>query len=368
MGRADCNFSSHHGRTTDCAARLGADIDNPMSVRNVFVVGASAGGFNALRRLAAELPRDLDAAVLVVLHVAPDFPSSLPQFLEAVGRLPAVQASHDDAIVPGRIYVAPPDHHMLVHDSRIVLSRGPRENFSRPAIDPLFRSAAQTYGPKVTGVVLSGTLGDGTVGLMVIKAHGGTTVVQDPKDLKYSQMSELAIESAPIDYILPIEKIAALLVDRANGSSSKTGKTDSMETSIEHSPDLVERDLKAQVEGQRSGQTAIYSCPECGGTLWQVDEQKMVQQFRCHVGHAYAPDALLNGISNNMENALWTAVRALVERATLNRQIAKRLRDNGREARAQSMEEQAALDDHNMKIIRENILGLATAADAKNNG
>ena len=339
-----------------------------MSVSNVFVVGASAGGFNALRRLATELPRDLDAAVLVVLHLAPDFPSNLAQFLGAVGNLPVAQANHDDPIVPGRIYVAPPDHHMLVHDSRIVLSRGPRENFSRPAIDPLFRSAAQAYGPRVTGVVLSGTLGDGTVGLMVVKAHGGTTVVQDPKDLKYSQMSELAIESAPIDYILPIEKIAALLVERANGSTSKSGAGAAMETSLENSPDLVNRDLKAQAEDQRSGQTATYSCPECGGTLWQIDEQNMVQQFRCHVGHAYAPDALLSGISNNMENALWTAVRALVERGTLNRQIAKRLRDNGREARAQAMEEQAALDNQHMKLIRENILGLASAANPNNNG
>jgi two-component system chemotaxis response regulator CheB len=336
-----------------------------MSVRNLFVVGASAGGFNALRQLASELPADLDAAVLVVLHMAPDFPSNLHQFLSAVSELPAVQGNHGDAILPGRIYVAPPDCHMLVHDGTIALSHGPRENFSRPAIDPLFRSAAQTYGPRVTGVVLSGTLGDGTVGMMVVKAHGGTTVVQDPKESQFSQMSELAIANAPIDHVLSIGQISALLVERANGSASKNGTTASMETSLETSSDLVQQDLRAQVEGRRSGQTATYSCPECGGTLWQLDEQGMTQQFRCHVGHTYAPEALLGGMSNNLENALWSAVRALVERATLNRQMAKRHRDNGREKWAQSMEEQAAQDDRYMRMIRENILGLSSAVDAK---
>jgi two-component system chemotaxis response regulator CheB len=214
-------------------------------------------------------------------------------------------------------------------------------------------------------VVLSGTLGDGTVGMMVVKAHGGTTVVQDPKELQFSQMSELAIANAPIDYVLPIDKISALLIERANGSASKNRTTDSMETSLEKSSDLVQQDLKAQAEGRRSGQTAIYSCPECGGTLWQLDEQGMAQQFRCHVGHTYAPEALLGGMSNNLENALWVAVRALVERSTLNRQMAKRHRDNGREKWARSMEEQAAQDDRYMKMIRENILGLSSAVDEK---
>jgi two-component system chemotaxis response regulator CheB len=336
-----------------------------MSVRNLFVVGASAGGFNALRQLASQLPADLDAAILVVLHIAPDFPSNLHQFLSVVSKLPAVQANHDDPIVAGRIYVAPPDRHMLVHDGKIALSHGPRENFSRPAIDPLFRSAAQTYGPRVTGVVLSGTLGDGTVGMMVVKAHGGTTVVQDPKDLQFSQMSELAIANAPIDYVLPIDRISALLIEKANGSSSKHGTTAPMETSLEKSSDLVRQDLQAQVDGRRSGQTATYSCPECGGTLWQLDEQDMAQQFRCHVGHTYTPEALAGGMSNNLENALWSAVRALVERSTLNRQMAKRHRDSGRERWAQSMEEQAAQDDRYMKMIRENILGLSAVTDEK---
>ena len=336
-----------------------------MSASQLVVVGASAGGFNALRQLASELPGDLDAAILVVLHMAPDFPSDLHRFLSAVGKLPAVQARHDEPIAAGRIYVAPPDRHLLVTDGRLALSHGARENFSRPAIDPLFRSAAQSWGPRVTGVLLSGTLGDGTVGLMAVKAHGGTTVVQDPTHLQFSEMSKLAIESAPVDHVLPIEKIALLLREKAGGARATLEGSPPMTTAIENSATVVQRDLRAQAEGQRSGQTATYSCPECGGTLWQIDEPGGVQQFRCHVGHAYAPEALLSGLSNNLENALWTAVRAMVERATLNRQMAKRHREKGREKWAKAMDDQAARDDHYMHLIRENILELSQAIEEK---
>jgi len=333
-----------------------------MPIRNLFVIGASAGGLDALKQLASGLPADLDAAVLVVLHTAPDFPSFVHEFLATAGNLPASQARHDELIVPGRIYVAPPDRHLLVRHGKLALSRGPRENFSRPAIDPLFRSAAQTYGPKVTGVVLSGTLGDGTVGLMVIKAHGGTTVAQDPRTVQFSEMPQLAIASAPVDYILPIDAIATLLAQKAGGLTS-TGELSVMKSSFDDADAAVKRDLQAQVQGLRNGQTATYSCPECGGTLWQIDDQGAMQ-FRCHVGHAYAPEALLLGMSTNLENALWSAVRALVERATINRQLAKRHRQRGQDDLAAALEEQAEQDDRYMKMIRESILGVQNG-DAK---
>lgn len=333
-----------------------------MSIRNLFVIGASAGGLAPLRYLASELPAALDAAILVVLHTPPDFPSLAHELLGTTGRLPASQARHDELIVPGRIYVAPPDRHMLVQHGKLALSQGPRENFSRPAIDPLFRSAAQAYGRRVTGVVLSGTLGDGTVGLMVIKAHGGTTVVQDPKTSQYGEMSELAIASAPIDYILSIDEIAALLVQKASGSTS-TSEPLLMKSSFDDADALVERDLRAQAHGMRNGQAATYACPECGGTLWQIGDKEALQ-FRCHVGHAYAPEALVRGMSTNLENALWSAVRALVERATIKRQLAKRHRDRGQDKMALALDEQAQQDDRHMKMIRENILGLR-ATDLK---
>ncbi len=327
-----------------------------LPVQNLFVVGASAGGFNALRELVAELPGDLQAALLVVLHISPNFPSLLHDFLASVGKLPTAQASQGEAIVAGRIYVAPPDCHLLVEDGRVALSHGPRENFSRPAIDPLFRSAAQAYGPRVTGVLLSGTLGDGTVGLMAIKAHGGTTVVQDPRQLQYSEMSELAIASAPIDHILSVKEIAKLLVKIASKPAAPAPAA--MPSPLEDSSALVKDELAEQVNGDRSGKITVYACPECNGPLWQLDAQGGVQQFRCHVGHAYAPEALMGGMTNNLENALWTAVRSLVERATLRRQMAMRHRDGGRKQWAENLEAQAVDDEHHMKIIRENIIGL----------
>ncbi len=331
--------------------------------QNLIVVGTSAGGLYELKKLVSRLPRDLAAPVLIVQHTEPGFASRLAEILGSAGPLPAALAQHGDPIEPGRIYIAPPDHHMLVDDHHIALSRGPRENFSRPAIDPLFRSAAQAGGPGVIAVLLSGMLGDGTVGLMAVKAHGGTTVVQDPKEAPFSQMPEAAISHAPVDHILPVDDIATLLA-RTAGRSPIPVSQPTMSASTDNADDLVQRDLEAQAEDQRSGQTATYSCPECGGTLWQVDVGEDLGRFRCHVGHAYAPEALMRGISRALENALWSAVRGLVERATFARQTAARHRAAGRNAQAQAMLEQAAQDEAHMRLIRAQVLGLSAPEES----
>jgi two-component system, chemotaxis family, protein-glutamate methylesterase/glutaminase len=178
-----------------------------MAVSNLVVVGASAGGVKALTTLVAGLEKDIDAAILVVLHLPPAARSSLHELLSKAGPLPASQANHDEFFVAGRIYVARPDHHLLVEGAKLKLSRGPRENHVRPAIDALFCSAAKSHGDNVIGVILSGTLHDGAVGLRVIRAHGGTTIVQDPREAAYSGMPQSAIAASPIDYVLPVGEI-----------------------------------------------------------------------------------------------------------------------------------------------------------------
>src|SRR5215212_968855 len=184
-----------------------------MSARDIIVVGASAGGVEALTRLVKALPADLPASLFVVLHLPPDAHSALPTILNRRGQLWAVHPRDGETIEPGRIYVAPPDRHLVLHQGVARVVRGPRENGHRPAVDPLFRSAAAAYGPRVIGIVLSGTLDDGTAGLLAIKARGGVAVVQDPADALSPGMPENALENVPVDYQLAVDKMG-LLLDR----------------------------------------------------------------------------------------------------------------------------------------------------------
>jgi two-component system, chemotaxis family, protein-glutamate methylesterase/glutaminase len=179
--------------------------------RDLVVVGASAGGVEALIRLVGELPPDFGAAVLVVLHLTPDASSNLPAILARAGRLPAAQARDGEPIRPGRIFVAPPDHHLLVRDGRVRLSRAPSENLHRPAVDVLFRSAAMNLDGRTVGVVLSGALDDGADGLRAIAMAGGLAIVQDPGDALVPSMPMSALEAGPVDHILPAHEIGRRL-------------------------------------------------------------------------------------------------------------------------------------------------------------
>ena len=321
---------------------------------DIIVVGASAGGVEALTTLVRGLPADLPAALFVVLHIAPYSESHLPTILSHHGPLPAARATHGAAIAPGCIYVAPPDHHLLVRHGYVELTRGPRENSSRPAVDPLFRSAARAYGPRVVGVVLSGALGDGSVGLMAIAARGGVTVVQDPEEALFESMPRTALTYVRVAHVLPVHQIPAL-VDRLAREPAATKGTPTMSDIDEMMPHLVRRDITAQERDERSGETTVYTCPECGGTLWQVDRQGLVQ-FNCHVGHAYAPESLLGEMSEELEAALWRCVRMLTEKATLTRQLAGRLQAAGQKAQAARVAEQAHLDDRHGQLIRTMLL------------
>jgi two-component system chemotaxis response regulator CheB len=303
---------------------------------SVVVVGASAGGVEALQRFARALPADFGAPVLVVLHASPTGRSYLPEILTRAGSLPASHAVDGEPFLPGHIYIAPPDSHLVVEDSTTILAKGPRENGHRPAIDPLFRTAAAAYDSRVAGVILSGTLDDGTVGLHCVKEAGGPTLVQDPEDALYRDMPLNAIAYVQPDYVQPVEELVDTLVRLTASSRSKPGRSARM-------PDPDDPTAAAPApaaEIAQAGEMVSFSCPECGGTLWETAAGGTVS-YRCRVGHAYTLNNLLVRHGETVERALWTAYRALEERAAMSRRVARRLADRGRVESAARFERQA---------------------------
>jgi two-component system chemotaxis response regulator CheB len=316
-----------------------------LEAHDVVVIGASAGGVEALISLVEAFPADLPAAVFVVLHVAPSATSVLAGILDRASLLPAAQAHDGDAIVPGRILVAPPDRHLVLSPDGVVLDPGPKENGHRPAVDPLFRSAAASFEGRVIGVVLSGTRDDGSAGLGVIKAAGGVAMAQDPADALYPSMPRAAIEQVAVDAIAPCPELARLI-------ASTVGVTTEGGTAVPSHPDPP-----PPVSG--GGDATGLTCPECGGALWERDEGNVVR-FVCHVGHRYSTDSLLEQHGETMEAALWTACRILNERAGMLRRLAERT-SRGPGSYGHRRFEQAALEaEHHAAMVRDGIMSLAT--------
>jgi two-component system chemotaxis response regulator CheB len=321
---------------------------------DIVVVGGSAGGVEALMQLVPGLPRDLPAAVFVVLHVPADGTSALPEILRRCGGPPAVHPRDGDVFRPGHTYVAPPDCHLLVKRGYLRLVHGPRENGHRPAIDPLFRSAARSYGRRVVGVVLSGSRDDGTACLMAIKQRGGVALVQDPAEALYEDMPRNAIENVPVDQVLPLAGLARAVVDLAHqpaGEEREGAVTDDMELESE----IAEFDMAAIEDGGRPGTVSAYTCPECNGTLWELQDGDLIR-FRCRVGHAFSVDSLLAGQSEALEDALWTAFRALEARAALAHRVAERMRQRGHALSRERFEDQARDAEQQAALIRQVLL------------
>lgn len=316
---------------------------------DIVVIGASAGGVEALTALVRDLPFDLPAALFVVLHVPPYGTSVLPGILTRQGPLPARHPADGEPFLPGHIYVAPPDHHLLIEDGHIRLSRGPSENGHRPAVDTLFRTAARTAGPRVIGVVLSGALDDGTAGLQAIKICGGLAVVQDPEEALFSSMPRSAVDNVAVDHVLPLAAIAPALVHLTRlPAAPKGGRPVPEELKIE--ADVAAMDMAA-IETPRAGEPSGYTCPECHGALWEVEEGDMAR-FRCRVGHAYSPDSLLASQSQGLEDALWIALRALEESAALARRLAERAGERGHDLAASRFQEQSDDARQRAAIVR----------------
>lgn len=308
-----------------------------MARHDVIVIGASAGGVAALQILARGLPEDLAAAVLVVLHTSPDGPYLLPGILSRVGKIPAVKPRDGEPIEQRKIYVAPPGHHLLVSDGRIGLSRGPKENCTRPAIDPLFRTAAATYGPRVAGVILTGMLDDGTVGLAAVKERGGVAVVQDPLDALYPSMPRSALEHVQVDYAVPLAEVAQLLARLVNEPTKIQDDVRLSDLITIESGFAQMKTIKPE-EMNRIGDPAGLSCPECYGPLWKIRDGT-IHRYRCHVGHAYTAASMMQGQCEAQETSLWQALRLMRERAALLREMERAaqdhpLQDDGRQAQA----------------------------------
>lgn len=337
-----------------------------MTGHDIVVIGASMGGVDALTRLVRGLPPGLPASLFAVCHFPPGGRSVLPEILSRSGPLLAVHAADGEPFNPGQIYVAPPDQHLLLQaNGRLRLTYGPRENHHRPAIDPLFRSAAKAFGPRVIGVVLSGALHDGTAGLLAVRNAGGIAVVQDPADAMMAAMPESATRIAGADHISKADALAPLLIQLVQQPVSPRGgmpMNDPLENPpevvsdpLENLPEVVDADMDAQVRNKRRGRLTMLSCPECGGALWQVNEAELTR-FRCHVGHAYHGETLLAEQAEALEAALWTAVRTFKERHLLARQLAAQQLESGNAESAARFEEQAELALRYGDLIQQHIL------------
>src|ERR1043165_7588728 len=290
-----------------------------MAAHGIIVIGASAGGVEALSFIASRLPATLDAAVFMVLHVSPSGHSQLPFIVGRTSALPAFHALDGASIEHGKIYIAPPDHHLLIDEGRMRVSRGPRENRHRPSIDVTFRSAALAYGTQPTGVVLTGYLDDGTAGLQAIKSRDGKTIVQSPEDALIPAMPANALSRVEIDYCLPLVEIPERLVLLAKEPAADQALFPASEAMRKET--AIERMDMAELNSpQHVGTPSAYSCPECHGVLWQIEDGELVR-FRCRVGHAYSVEAVQSEQQTVIERALWEALKTLEERASLSLQL-----------------------------------------------
>ena len=308
-----------------------------MHTRDIVVVGSSMGGIEALTSLARQLPADLPAAVLVVQHSSAESPGMLGQILASHGPLPAVIAEDRTPIERGRIYVAPPNRHLLATAGGLRVTFGPRENRSRPAIDPLFRTAAVNYGSRVIGVVLTGLLGDGAAGLLAVQRCGGLPLVQAPDDAAFAEMPRRALQAVADARTFTLRDLGALLV-RLCGEPAPDATPVPESLLIETR--LTERSMEYPDWGVVPGQPTSFTCPECKGAVHEIREVGMTR-FRCRVGHAYSPFDLLGEKDKAMEESLWMALQTLEERAQMLELMAADDRQRGMHGGAGSYDDKA---------------------------
>jgi two-component system, chemotaxis family, protein-glutamate methylesterase/glutaminase len=342
--------------------------------RDVILIGGSAGAIEALLKIAKTLPPDFPASILVVVHTSAESPGMLPRVLERGGRLPASHAEDGERIRGGHIYVAPPDHHLLLGENEMMrVRKGPRENGHRPAIDPLFRSAmAHGYGPRVVAVVLSGYLDDGSAGLFAVRSRGGVAVVQDPADAIAPHMPTNALHYAGADYVVPASDIGDKLVELA-GRVQKVIPMTSKKTNIEAQRKrgakvLEEHPMANQLTAfpeDSVGTPSVFACPECHGVLWEIKEGGVVR-YRCRVGHGYSEVTLNEELSQAAESALWAAMRALDEKASMTRRMAETA--TGPQRWTARLREQADTYASHAEMLRTIILGEPEEAAKREQG
>jgi two-component system chemotaxis response regulator CheB len=309
---------------------------------DLVVIGASAGGVEALRQLVACLPPDFRAPIVVVLHLPAGGTSVLPSILDRVGPLRALPVEDGEQLEPGTIYVAVPDCHVQIDDGRLNVAGGPRENGHRPAVDPLFRSAAHSHREQTIGVILSGALDDGTLGLRAIKAHGGLTIVQDPQTALHPGMPRSAIRYVAPDRVLPPEQIATALAEFTNRPLARHNGRGMNEAN--------DREQVREQTAEQSGEETGLTCPDCGGAIYEQRDGGVVT-FRCRVGHQYGSDTFVVEQNKTAESSLWAALRLLEERAVLMRRLAERHEAQERSAR-QFTRKADELEDHAAQLTQ----------------
>jgi two-component system, chemotaxis family, protein-glutamate methylesterase/glutaminase len=299
----------------------------------VVAVGASAGGVEALRDLMSLLPSSLRACILVVLHVPSNSPSALPSILRRVCDLPVRQAEDGERLRAGVVLVARPDHHLVVADGHVLLTRGPRENGHRPAVDVLFRSAARARGPRALGIVLSGALDDGAAGSVTITSQGGRVAVQDFGEALYDSMPRSAARAVGRVDQLTVAGLAELTSAWAAGLGDDRPHDEDEHPQITKEVGMASMDPDAMHDLVRPGMPSGFGCPDCAGALFQLEEGNLVR-YRCRVGHAWSADSLLARQAVDLEGALWVALRSLEEKAALNAKLGERANGQGHDRTA----------------------------------
>jgi two-component system chemotaxis response regulator CheB len=315
-----------------------------MPNRNIIVIGASAGGLEPLCALAKNLPKTLDASIFVVMHVGSN--SSLAEVLARCGNLPASPAEDRKPYGRGRIYVAPPNCHLAIEDGMTVLSRGPRENGHRPAIDVLFRSAARTHDSKTIGVILSGGRDDGVAGLHAIKKRGGIAIVQDPSDAMVESMPRSALDILDVDFCVPATELAEVLTGLVNGKNDHPTESVSQGTETNGQAETVDP------TSEPPGVQVPIACPECNGPIYEAKDGELAR-FQCFVGHQFSAESLDAQHRDALERTLWTSLRTLKERTVLYKRLLERKRNRAEEALRQRWQESIATAETDIKLIRE---------------
>jgi two-component system, chemotaxis family, protein-glutamate methylesterase/glutaminase len=322
-----------------------------MSNRDVLAIGTSAGGVEALRVLAEAFAPDLPAAVLVVIHMPAQFRSQLDEMLNSVGRLPARFAQDGEQLAHGRIYIGPPGHHLMLLGDRLQLGHGPRENFSRPAIDALLRSVAACCGHRSVGAVLTGTLGDGASGLHALKACGGLTVVQDPKDAAFPDMPRRALRLADPDHVATLRDLPALLDDLVR---QPAGAPVRVPERTRYEVGVAKGGRANMDEIDRLAKRSVLACPDCHGIMWEIEEGDLVR-YRCHLGHAYSAELMSIALDENLRSALGSALRALEERIALMHKLHAKAEQQGQTGLAELWAQRAADYERESQTVRESI-------------
>ncbi|WNG90114.1 chemotaxis protein CheB [Mycobacterium sp. ITM-2016-00317] len=325
--------------------------------RGVVAVGGSAGGVEALTKTASGLPADLPYAVLMALHLPANGPSVLAQIIDRAGPLPAVSAEAGTELEPGHIYVAIPGRHLLTQDHRIVLSNGPSENGHRPALNALFRSVALAFGPRAVGILLSGVLDDGVLGLAAIRARGGTTLCQSPDDALFPAMPSNALRAGVVDRTTRAADIGLVLCELASQDRPHRNTLPEPYMEIENHIAMTQS-FSADVGLETFGPPSGFTCPDCNGSLQTV----LDGYFRCHIGHAWSADALLSARDREVQNALLVAVRSLQEKSRLARQLADKAVSDAVRHRYAAL---AAETDKALAVLRERMTLVETAVAEK---